>query len=259
MPDILFEVKSKIATITLNRPETRNAFSDEMLFGWAAALRECQIRDDVHVVILTGAGKAFCSGGDIGAMGKDEPGSHLKTYLQTRVHPVARAAAALEKPYICAVNGAATAAGMDMTLYADIRFAAQSARFAETYVKVGLAPGDGGAFLLPRLVGLSKALELLWTGDFLDAEEAQRLGIVSRVLPDDRLMSYTYQFAERLASGPALAMRITKKALYDGLRSDMFQALEAISSHMGVLAGTYDHKEGVMAFIEKRTSKFEGR
>lgn len=259
MPDMLFEIEDKIATLTLNRPETRNAFSDEMLTIWADALRECQMRDDVSVVILTGNGKAFCAGGDLSTMGKQEPANNLKHYLQTKVHPVARAVDQLQKPYICAVNGAATGAGMDMTLYADMRFAAQSARFAETYVNVGLAPGDGGAFLLPRLVGLTKALEMLWTGDFVSAEEAERLGIVSRVLPDDELQSYTREFAERLARGPQLAMRMTKKAVYDGLRSDMFQALETISSHMGVLSDTYDHKEAVKAFQEKRKPDFEGR
>lgn len=259
MPDILFEVKDKIATLTLNRPEARNSFSDDMLIGWAAALRECQIRDDVNVVVLTGNGKVFCAGGDISTMGKEQPAIQMKSFLQNRVHPVARAVDALEKPYICAVNGAATGAGMDMTLYADMRFAAKSARFAETYVNVGLAPGDGGAFLLPRLVGLTKALELLWTGDFISADEAERLGIVSKVLPDDQLMAHTYAFAGRLASGPVHAMRMAKKAVYDGLRSDMFQALETISSHMGVLSGTYDHKEAVRAFTEKRKPKFEGR
>ncbi|HEX4889452.1 MAG TPA: enoyl-CoA hydratase-related protein [Alphaproteobacteria bacterium] len=259
MPDILFEVKNKIATITLNRPETRNAFSDEMLLGWAAALRESQAREDVNVVVLTGVGKAFCSGGDLSTMGKDETPNQFKEYLLTRVHPVARAVSALDKPYICAVNGAATGAGMDMTLYADIRFAAASARFAESYVNVGLAPGDGGAFLLPRLVGLTRALELLWTGDLFSAEEAERLGIVSKVLPDDQLMAHTYAFAERLANGPSLAIRMTKKAVYDGLRSDLFQALESVSSHMGVLSFTHDHIEAVKAFREKRKPEFKGR
>lgn len=259
MPDILFEVKNRIATLTLNRPETRNAFSDEMLQGWAAGIREAQARDDVSVVVLTGTGKAFCSGGDISTMGRDQTPNQFKEYLLTKVHPVARAVAALDKPYLCAVNGAATGAGMDMALYADIRFAAASARFAESYVKVGLAPGDGGAFLLPRLTGLTKALELLWTGDLFSAEEAERLGIVSKVLPDDQLMAHTYSFAERLANGPALAIRMTKKAVYDGLRSDLFQALESISSAMGVLSFSHDHKEAVQAFMEKRPPKFEGR
>ena len=259
MADILFEVKNKIATLTLNRPETRNAFSDEMLQGWAAGIREAQARDDVSVVVVTGAGKAFCSGGDISTMGRDQTPNQFKEYLLTKVHPVARAVAALDKPYLCAVNGAATGAGMDMTLYADIRFAAASARFAESYVKVGLAPGDGGAFLLPRLTGLTKALELLWTGDLFSAEEAERLGVVSKVLPDDQLMAHTYAYAERLASGPSLAIRMTKKAVYDGLRSDLFQALESISSTMGVLSFSHDHKEAVQAFMEKRPPKFEGR
>jgi 2-(1,2-epoxy-1,2-dihydrophenyl)acetyl-CoA isomerase len=232
-----------------------------MLEAWAKALRECQRDPNVNVVVLTGRGKAFCGGGDISEMGwkTDNPANEVKTYLKTRVYPVAEAVQALEKPLIVAVNGAATGAGMDMCLLGDIRFAAQSARFAETYVKVGLVPGDGGGFLLPRVVGLSKALELLWTGDFIDAPEALRLGIVSNVFPDAKLMEETYAFAERLARGPTLAISLIKRTIYQSLSTDFTGALELVSSHMGLLAGTRDHAEAVSAFMEKRDPVFEGR
>jgi enoyl-CoA hydratase/carnithine racemase len=258
--ELLFTKQEKIATITLNRPEKLNTFHDGMLADWAAALRECQADDTVHVVVLTGAGRVFCAGGDLGTMGKGEgnPAWEMGQYLRKNVHPVARAVDALHKPYICAVNGAATGAGMDMALMADIRFAARSARFAETYIKVGLVPGDGGAFLLPRLIGLTKALEMLWTGDFVSAEDAERLGLVSKVFDDDKLLEETYTFAERLANGPSVAIRLTKQVVYQCLRLDLLTALDAITGPMGVAANTEDHREAVTAFLEKRRPNFTG-
>jgi 2-(1,2-epoxy-1,2-dihydrophenyl)acetyl-CoA isomerase len=258
--ELLFTKKDKIATITLNRPEKLNTFHDGMLADWAAALRECQADDAVHVVVLTGAGRVFCAGGDLGTMGRraGNPAWEMGQYLRKNVHPVARAVDALHKPYICAVNGAATGAGLDMALMADMRFAARSARFAETYIKVGLIPGDGGAFLLPRLVGLSKALELLWSGDFLSAEEAERLGLIAKIFDDDQLMDETYTFAARLANGPSVAIRLTKQVVYQSLRMDFLTALEAITGPMGVAANTEDHREAVAAFLEKRQPAFKG-
>jgi enoyl-CoA hydratase/carnithine racemase len=259
--ELLFTKKDRIATITLNRPDKLNTFHDGMLADWAAALHECQADDTVNVVVLTGAGRVFCAGGDLSAMGaqEDNPALHFGNYLRQHVHPVARAIEALQKPYICAVNGAATGAGMDMALMADIRYAARSARFAESYIKVGLISGDGGAFLLPRLVGLTKALELLWSGDFVSAEEAERLGLVSKVCDNDKLMDETYAFAERLAHGPSVAIRLMKQAVYQSLRMDFLTALEALTGPMGVAYSTEDHREGVAAFREKRAPHFTGR
>jgi enoyl-CoA hydratase/carnithine racemase len=258
--ELLFTKKDRIATITLNRPDKLNTFHDGMLADWAAALRECQADDTVNAVVLTGTGRVFCAGGDISAMGaqEDNPALHFGNYLRQHVHPVARAVDALQKPYICAVNGAATGAGMDMALMADIRYAARKARFAESYIKVGLIAGDGGAFLLPRLVGLTKALEMLWSGDFVSADEAERLGLVSKVYDDDKLMDETYAFAERLANGPSVAIRLMKQAVYQSLRMDFLTALEAVTGPMGVAYSTKDHREGVTAFREKRAPHFTG-
>ncbi len=259
--ELLFSKKNAIATITLNRPEKLNTFHDGMLADWAAALRECQADDAVNVVVLTAAGRVFCAGGDLGTMGRHDgnPAWDMGHYIRQNVHPVAQAVDALHKPYLCALNGTATGAGLDMALMADIRFAARSARFAETYIKVGLVPGDGGAFLLPRLVGLTKALELLWSGDFISAEEAERIGLISRVFADDSLMEETYAFAERLATGPSIAIRLTKQAVYQCLRMDFLTAMASITSPMGVAASTADHKEAVAAFKEKRPAQFIGR
>jgi 2-(1,2-epoxy-1,2-dihydrophenyl)acetyl-CoA isomerase len=259
--ELRFEKSGAIATITLNRPEKLNAFHNAMLADWALALQECQADDAVAVVVLTGSGRAFCSGGDLGTMG-DVGGNaalYIGDYLRNHVHPVARAVDALQKPYLAAVNGVATGAGMDMALMADIRYAARSARFAESYVKVGLIPGDGGAFLLPRLVGLTQALELLWTGDFVDDEEAERIGLVSKVCDDDALMDEIGALAARLAAGPTIAIRLMKQAVYRSLRMDFLTALDTVAGPMGVAFNTEDHREAVRAFAEKRTPDFRGR
>ncbi|MBV1797305.1 enoyl-CoA hydratase/isomerase family protein [Siccirubricoccus sp. G192] len=188
MSELLFETTGGIATITLNRPDSGNAFTTEMLAAWEAALRECILDDAIRAVVLTGAGRIFCSGGDVKRMAKNSAGGQQpwdrRKYLTDHVHRIPLTLMELDKPYIVAVNGAATGAGMDMALMGDLRIAAESARFAETYIKVGFVAGDGGAWMLPRLIGQPKALEMLWTGDFVSAQEAERIGLVNRVVPD---------------------------------------------------------------------------
>lgn len=250
-----------VATITLNRPEALNAFHNGMLADWAAALTESQADESVAAVVLTANGRAFCAGGDLSTLGPkgDNPALDIGDYLRTNVHPVGRAVQALQKPYLCAVNGAATGAGMDMALMADVRWAGRRARFAESYIKVGLIPGDGGAWLLPRIVGQSKALELLWTGDFIDADEALGLGIVSKVCDDDTLVEEILTFAERLARGPRVAIRLMKQVVRMSERTDLVGALDLVTGPMGVAANTTDHAEAVRAFLEKRSPDFQGR
>jgi 2-(1,2-epoxy-1,2-dihydrophenyl)acetyl-CoA isomerase len=260
MSVLLYDVQDGVATITLNRPEQRNAFTLEMLDLWAEALRDARTNDAVQAVVVTGAGQAFCAGGDVGGMANRGPLNALehKQALEL-VHRIPLALDELDKPVIAAINGAAVGAGCDMALMCDLRFMAEGARLSEGYVRVGLIPGDGGTYFLPRLVGTAKALELLWSGDFVDAQEALRLGIVNQVVPAEKLLPTVYDFAGRLAKGPAVAIRTIKRAVYQGMRMDLRTHLDLISSHMGFIRQTEDHREGARAFVEKRPPEFKGR
>jgi 2-(1,2-epoxy-1,2-dihydrophenyl)acetyl-CoA isomerase len=258
--DLKFTVENRVATITLNRPDKRNAFTMDMIAAWTQALEECKRNDDIHVIVVTGAGdKAFCAGGDIGGMEEDRSPYARKQKLWANIHRIPLLLEEIDKPVIAAVNGLAYGAGMDMALMCDMRIAAESARFCEAYIKVGLVPGDGGAYYLSRLVGIAKALELFWTGDTLSAKEAEHFGIVNKVVPDAELMSYTYAFAQKLANSATLAIRMVKRAVYQGAKTDLKSALDLISAHLAILGTTEDHAEALRAFREKRDPVFKGK
>ena len=200
---------------------------------------------EVKVIVLTGAGDAFCSGVYFtpppeGAA--EETPFEFKSRLWDRIHRIPLILEDTDKPVLAALNGVAVGAGLDMALMCDLRFAAESARFSEGYVKVGYVPGDGGAYYLPRLVGVAKSLELFWTGDFVSAAEALRIGMVNRVFPDDKLMEETYRFARRLADGPTRVIQMIKRAVYQSSRTDLRTALDLVSSHMGVIFTTEDSR-----------------
>ena len=261
MSDLLYDVKDKIATITLNRPDKLNAFTGDMIDGWAKSLATAQADDGVNVVVVTGTGRAFCSGGDVGRMREGGAPSPLdgKNTLWEGIHRVPKTLEAMDKPVIAMVNGLAVGAGMGMSMMCDVRIAAESARFSTGYVRVGLVPGDGDTYFLPRLVGAAKALELLWTADFIEAAEAYRLGIVQRVVPDAELKEATYAFARQIADGPQIPIRMIKRLVYQSLKLDLRTHLDLVSSHMSIVRQTADHAEGVAAFKEKRPAKFQGR
>jgi len=251
MSDLLYEVKDKIATITLNRPDKLNAFTRDMIDAWAKALSAAQADESVNVIIVTGSGRAFCSGGDVGRMREGEPTAlDGKNSLWEGVHRVPKTLETVDKPVIAMVNGLAVGAGMGMCVMCDMRVAAESARFST---------GDGDTYFLPRLVGAAKALELLWTADFIEAPEAHRLGIVQRVVPDAQLKETTYALARQIADGPQIPIRMIKRLVYQSLKLDLRTHLDLVSSHMSIVRQTADHKEGVAAFKEKRPPRFEGR
>ncbi len=195
---LIFSVKDHVATITLNRPESLNAFSVPMIRAWIAALEECRDRDDVRVIVVTGAGRAFCAGGDVRAMeqrrgflaqGEAELDTYstplaVKDSLWKLIQRIPLTLESIDKPVIAAINGDAVGAGLDMALMCDLRLAAEGARLSEGYVRVGIVPGDGAAYFLPRLVGPAKALELLLTGDRVTAREAERIGLINKVVPE---------------------------------------------------------------------------
>lgn len=242
-----------IATILLNRPARKNAFTADMLDRWADALRSAQASPEVRTVVLRGAGGAFCAGVDLDDMAhlSREPMAQ-KRFLVEHVQQIARAVDSLDKPLVACVSGPAVGAGMDAALMCDMRFAGSSARFCESYLRLGLVPGAGGAYYLPRIVGVAKAMELFLGTEWVDAEEALRIGLVNRVYPDDELLEKTYEFASRLASAPPAVASILKRTILQSAEADLRTALDLVSSHMGVVRSTAESREALGALVERR-------
>lgn len=254
-----------IVTLTLNAPESRNAISElPMIEALIAALHEANNNEAARVVILTGSGKGFSSGGNIKKMGAGQglaDAAPHKTRLnyQHGIQRIPLAMEALEIPVIAAVNGAAIGAGCDLSLMCDLRIAGESAVFAESFVKLGIVPGDGGAWLLPRVVGFSKACEMALTGDRVDAQEALRIGLVSQVVADDQLLNAAHQLAMRIAVNPAPAVRMTKRILRKASQLRLEDALDLSASFQALAHTTEDHQEALSAMLEKRSPSFTGR
>ncbi len=246
-----------VATLTLNRPEKLNAFTAEMIGQWHAALLRVEADPAARVLVLTGAGRAFCAGGDAEEMRTDSEADSLerKHQLWRHIHTVALTMERLDKPSIAAINGAARGAGLDMALMCDLRVMAQSATLAETYINMGLVAGDGGAWYLPRLIGTDRALDLLWTGRAVAAEEAERIGLVTRIAPDEKVMDVACDMARAIASQPQEAIRMLKRAVYQGMAMPLTAHLDMISSHMSVIRGTEEHKARVAAFLNRQRSR----
>lgn len=266
MSDAVLRTMSEegILTLTLNLPELHNPVSDKaILAALVAAMVEADADLGVRVVILTGAGKSFSSGGNIHSM---KPGGDINrgTAPLTRrgykdgIQQLPLLFEALEVPVIAAVNGAAIGAGCDLTLMCDIRIASEHARFSESFVNLGIVPGDGGAWLLPRIIGFAKATEMAFTGEMLNAQQALECGLVSRVVPTDQLMDAAMEIARKIASKPPHAVRMTKRLLREAYQTSLKNILETSAAFQAICHTTSDHEEAVAAFLEKRNPVFTG-
>jgi 2-(1,2-epoxy-1,2-dihydrophenyl)acetyl-CoA isomerase len=262
---ILYDVAQEVGTITLNRPAVLNAVSPQMIDELGRVLDS--VRQDSHVraVVLTGTGRGFCSGADLKGRQRVEPNDagtpagQARSSLRETYNPLILAIRTIEKPFIAAVNGVAAGAGCNMALACDIVLASEEARFGNVFTRIGLIPDCGGHFFLPRLVGFHKAAELMFTGDIIDAHEAERIGLINRVVPHHELANTTRELAERLAQGPSRAIGLCKRTLNVGITGDLATVLEAEAESQGQARQTEDHWEGVQAFLEKRPARFSGR
>lgn len=263
-PLVLVECADGIATVTLNQPELRNPISELPVIDALAAVMTAADRDPgVRCVVLTGAGKAFSTGGNIAAMAvggglADAVPATTRRNYRLGIQRLPLLFEALEVPVIAAVNGPAIGAGCDLACMCDIRLAGESARFAESFVKLGLVPGDGGSWLLPRVVGFAKASELALTGDVIGAAEALAIGLVSRVVPDAVLADTARALALRIAANPPHAVRLTKRLLREARTASLPTILETSAAMQALCHATDDHREAVAAFRDKRPPHFTG-
>ena len=256
---LLIRQVEQVAVVTLNRPESRNAFSLTMREELAAFFEAMRFDHTVNVIVVTGAGKAFCAGGDITGMTAHASALDFKDFVRNKIHRVVHAITGLEKPVIAMVNGAATGAGCCLALMCDLVIASDQAKLGMAFVRVGLGPDWGGAYFLPRLIGPARAKELLFTGRLIKAAEAERMGLVNQVVAGPSLEETVMTLAGELARGPVKAMGTAKMLVNRGMDMDLTGLLEYEASMAALLSLSEDHREGVQAFLQKRTPEFKGR
>ncbi|HRG80207.1 MAG TPA: enoyl-CoA hydratase-related protein [Cyclobacteriaceae bacterium] len=253
-----YEVAQGVATITLNRPEVYNALNDGITYELQDALKAVAKDDQVRVVVLTGAGKAFCSGQDLKAASGQEKRSFMES-LQKRYNPIIRAMRSLPKPIICRLNGVAAGAGCSLALASDLIIASEEATLIEVFINIGLVPDSGSAYFLPRLVGMAKAFELCAMGSRVKAAEALQLGLVNRVTPVHQLDTVVKEYTDYFAQAPTKSIGLIKKMLTKATTSGLDEMLD-YEAYCQEIAGTsQDYKEGVTAFLEKRKPAFKGK
>jgi enoyl-CoA hydratase/carnithine racemase len=256
-----YEQSHNVVTLTMNAPEVRNALTgNSAVDEFVAAVERINADPSVRVMILTGAGTVFSSGGNVKDMkrfsGDQISPAEIARWYRTGIQRLPLALQKLEVPSIAAVNGAAIGAGCDLACMCDMRIASSTASFAESFIRVGLIPGDGGAWLLPRAVGMTKAMEMSFTGDAVKADEALAIGLVSRVVPPDQLLDAARELAARVARNPGQTLRMTKRLLREGQHQKLDSLLELSAALQVIAHKTPAHAEAVNAFIEKREPKF---
>jgi len=260
--ELIYEVEEHVATVTLNRPEAMNALTRSLYAQLEQAFRDAHRDPEVRCVIVTGTGRAFCSGDDVKQImlgeQRDETTQRLRD-VRPRPTPAAAAILECDKPVIAAVNGPAVGWGMDLTLFCDIRIASESAKFGELFIKRGLVSDLGGLWRLPAVVGPSKAAELLFTGEVIDAQEALRIGLVSQVVPPGELLPAARAMASKIAANPPIAMRYMKEGLRRSRNASMEEMGAYVGSSLAYLFTTEDHREGALSFVERREPVFKGR
>ncbi len=260
---ILLKKEDHIATITLNRPERLNAINTQMERDLAKAIKDVSEDDVVHVLIVAGAGRAFCAGGDIARMPAKGKAPRKRGAEEIRrgfrtVHEIIIGLQKMEKPTIAMVNGVAAGGGFDLACACDLRIGSPNARFMVAFVRLGLVPGWGGTWFYPRVMGLGKAAEFLFTGDFCEAEEAYRIGLLNRLVAPEDLERETHALASKIANGPPIALRLAKMQLYHGLEMDLETAMKVAAACETITVTSQDHKEGVSAFRRKRAPVYKG-
>lgn len=264
LQDLQYTKDGHIAIITLDREQSRNAYSYEMIDSLEAAFNAAQDDDDVRCVILTGAGRAFSAGGDLKQM-KSHTGMfegdavRLRTKYVRGIHRVPHLLLKFDKPIVAALNGAAIGAGLDLACMCDIRISNERAKYGSTFVKIGLVPGDGGAFFLSRIVGMPRAVELILTGRVIDAQKALEIGLVHEVVPQETLLERAKEVALEIAANAPIAVRLAKTACYQAYEVTAEQALSMAATYQGIAQNTADHDEGVNALLEKRAPVFKNK
>ena len=264
LQDLRYDRDGELAVVTLDRPDAHNAYSEAMVESLVRAIDVAEADDEVRCIVLTGAGRSFHAGGDLKRM-KDSSGMFaggpvaLRRQYIEGIQRVPRRLAACDKPVVAALNGAAIGAGLDLACMCDLRVAARGIKMGSTFVKVGLVPGDGGAYFLARTIGFSRAIELVLTGRLVDAEEALAIGLVHAVVEPDQLLTEAKARARLIAANAPLAVRLTKRAAYRSWDLDMDTALELAASFQGMVQNTDDHREAVEAILAKRPPAFRGR